>query len=340
MKRKRIFISYRRRDSAGYAGRIKDSLVQRFGEDRVFLDVDEIAPGSDFEARIRHSIDQSAVIIAVIGKDWLKRESAHEETSNVDSEDYIHFELLTALENKVPVVPVLVGDVEMPESGQLQDDIAGISRLNAFRLSDLHWQRDIDVLARSLRLSYQVPPSRLNRMRNVALSFALVTAALLVLSLLIGVVNLDLLRPMVETLCVPALIGYLVLVAWMARFTGGSRIIAMSVLAGLAVHLKVYGASGLALFVLFGSVLLFRDIESKDEKSERRLVDRYDYLLEGSVLGAAIGSVLILIPLFYVFDSVNSYQALGPGLIFGAMVGFAVGLYRYRHKTNLASPDK
>jgi hypothetical protein len=37
---KGIFISYRRDESAGYAGRIGDRFIEQFGEDRVFRDLD------------------------------------------------------------------------------------------------------------------------------------------------------------------------------------------------------------------------------------------------------------------------------------------------------------
>ncbi len=43
-----IFISYRRQEADYVAGRLFDRLADRFGEDRVFMDVDAIEPGVDF----------------------------------------------------------------------------------------------------------------------------------------------------------------------------------------------------------------------------------------------------------------------------------------------------
>ena len=43
-----IFISYRREDSAGYAGRLRESLERRLGKGAVFRDVDALEPGQDF----------------------------------------------------------------------------------------------------------------------------------------------------------------------------------------------------------------------------------------------------------------------------------------------------
>jgi hypothetical protein len=39
------FISYRREDAAGYAGRLRESLERRLGTARVFRDVDTLRPG-------------------------------------------------------------------------------------------------------------------------------------------------------------------------------------------------------------------------------------------------------------------------------------------------------
>ena len=43
-----VFISYRREDSGGYAGRIYDRLASRLNRKNVFIDVDDIEPGFDF----------------------------------------------------------------------------------------------------------------------------------------------------------------------------------------------------------------------------------------------------------------------------------------------------
>jgi hypothetical protein len=66
-----VFISYRRDESAGYAGRIADSFEEYFGEDKVFRDIDSLEPGLDFAEAIERSLESSEVLVAVIGKNWL-----------------------------------------------------------------------------------------------------------------------------------------------------------------------------------------------------------------------------------------------------------------------------
>ena len=66
-----VFISYRRQESSGLAGRLFDRLAPRFGEDRVFMDVDRIELGVDFADVIAHEVSTCAVLLAIIGPHWL-----------------------------------------------------------------------------------------------------------------------------------------------------------------------------------------------------------------------------------------------------------------------------
>ena len=51
-----IFMSYRRADSADVSGRIRDHLVNEFGQDAVFKDVIDIEYGDDFRKTIRAAL--------------------------------------------------------------------------------------------------------------------------------------------------------------------------------------------------------------------------------------------------------------------------------------------
>jgi hypothetical protein len=66
-----IFISYRRDDASGHAGRLFDRLAARFGRDRVFMDVTDIAPGEDFTPVIETNIGAAELLVAVIGPQWI-----------------------------------------------------------------------------------------------------------------------------------------------------------------------------------------------------------------------------------------------------------------------------
>ena len=65
----RIFISYRRDDSAGHAGRLYDRLLEHFGQQDVFMDVDTIQPGLDFVEVVQEAVGNCDALIAVI-QEW------------------------------------------------------------------------------------------------------------------------------------------------------------------------------------------------------------------------------------------------------------------------------
>jgi hypothetical protein len=67
----RVFVSYRREESSGIAGRLYDRLAAHFGDDQVFMDVDTIALGVDFAKVITQAVGTCEVLLAVIGPHWL-----------------------------------------------------------------------------------------------------------------------------------------------------------------------------------------------------------------------------------------------------------------------------
>ena len=69
----KIFISYRRDDSAGYAHAIHSQLVQHFSKDQVFMDVDTVEPGVDFVRVIEEAVGDCHVLLALIGSKWASR---------------------------------------------------------------------------------------------------------------------------------------------------------------------------------------------------------------------------------------------------------------------------
>ena len=130
----KIFLSYRREDSADVVGRIFDHFEHRFGRDRLFLDVDAIRFGEDFRHRIGEVLDQTAVLLAIIGDRWLDASDEAQPTGPRrldDPNDYVRIEISSALERGITVVPVLVGKARMPHVAQLPVHLAELSYRNA-----------------------------------------------------------------------------------------------------------------------------------------------------------------------------------------------------------------
>ena len=147
---KGIFISYRRDESAGYAGRIADSFTEQFGDDRVFRDIDAIEPGLDFAEAIESAVGSSVVLIAVIGKNWLTATDAAGRKRLEDANDYVRLEIVAALQRNIRVIPLLVQGAAMPSADELPDDLAPLARRNAFELHDTSWRDDVRRLTSTL----------------------------------------------------------------------------------------------------------------------------------------------------------------------------------------------
>ena len=122
----RVFISYRRSDAGGHAGRVFDRLRDRFGEQHVFFDLDDIEPGDHFPDRIETAIRSATVVLVVIGPDWfeiLNKRAATRTTDFVRREVSIAVERKRNPDDQVEVIPLLVGDATMPALDRLHHDL-------------------------------------------------------------------------------------------------------------------------------------------------------------------------------------------------------------------------
>jgi DNA-binding beta-propeller fold protein YncE len=156
-----IFISYRREDCAGHAGRLYDRLAEHFGEQRVFMDIDAIEPGVDFAERIAEAVGACDVLIALIGADWLDVRDARGRRRLDDGADFVRRELAAGLERTgLRVIPVLVEGASMPDADDLPEDLKGLARRNAFPLSDARWRYDAGRLTEALERIAGPPKTR------------------------------------------------------------------------------------------------------------------------------------------------------------------------------------
>jgi hypothetical protein len=146
----RIFVSYRREDTAGYAGRLFDTLRNAFGANNVFRDIEQIAPGQQFESAIDKAIQSSDVLVALIGRQWLRISDENGRRRIDDSRDFVHLEITAALKRKIKVIPVLVQDVPLPNSQDLPPALAPLVQHQAFHLSDERWEHDAARLVKAM----------------------------------------------------------------------------------------------------------------------------------------------------------------------------------------------
>ena len=146
----RIFISYRREETAYPAGWLFDNLADRFGPDQVFKDVDSIAPGDDFIEVINDAVGSCDVLLALIGNQWLTITNEDGGRRIDDPNDFVRLEIQAALARNVRVIPVLVDEARMPREEDLPPAIAKLVRRQALELSPSHFAHDVGRLLKVL----------------------------------------------------------------------------------------------------------------------------------------------------------------------------------------------
>jgi hypothetical protein len=152
-----IFLSYRRSDSEGEAGRLFDDLTLRFSPHSVFMDVAAIEPGRDFRKAIDQSVAHCSILLAMIGKSWLNAVDDIGRRRLEDANDFVRIELASALRRDIPVVPVLVQGAKMPRADELPDDLKELAYRNAVELTHARWRSDVQLLVQALQ-PYREPP--------------------------------------------------------------------------------------------------------------------------------------------------------------------------------------
>lgn len=170
---RKIFISYRRADTQGFAGRLEDSLEAYFGENRVFRDIQDIKGGSDFAKDIKTQLGSADAVIVLIGPNWLSIANADGKARLEATDDWVSQEIITAIEKGTQLFPVLIEGTVLPRKNELPEKLAPLLNYNAITISDRNW--DADVLGLGKIISFDIPTTneRILRLVQIFIYFAL-----------------------------------------------------------------------------------------------------------------------------------------------------------------------
>ena len=163
-----IFISYRRSDAAGHAGRLHDRLAQWFDAGALFFDTEHIQPGEHFPQRLIDGIDAAKVVLVLIGVDWL---SEINRRATLPDTDFVRAEVEHALRrrggaNPPTVIPVLMGTDKLPRAADLHETLrAGLLPLlpldpHTFRGKNADWHHQFVRLRERIAAVPGVPAPR------------------------------------------------------------------------------------------------------------------------------------------------------------------------------------
>lgn len=146
--RDKIFISYRRSDSDTIAQRFYNDLKMRYGREQIFFDLVGSRIGFDFGQRIVNALNESAVVLTIIGPAW-----AASFRRGSGETDWVRFEVANALTMDAGsrVIPVLA-EARMPTPKDLPVEISQISTMQAVELSRKanEWGPGVRVLYREI----------------------------------------------------------------------------------------------------------------------------------------------------------------------------------------------
>ncbi|HBX69167.1 MAG TPA: hypothetical protein DEH25_07245, partial [Chloroflexi bacterium] len=148
----KIFISYRRSDTEGYAGRIFDRLGAHFGRQNIFMDVDTIQPGENFVEAIESAVSSCDVLIALIGDEWLTITDEDGKRRLENPHDFVRVEITAALKRGIRVIPVLLAGTEMPKARELPNDLQLMTELNAPEIRHGSFDAGIEKLLQAIEM--------------------------------------------------------------------------------------------------------------------------------------------------------------------------------------------
>jgi hypothetical protein len=152
----RVFLSYRREDSAAYAGRIEDRLRRALGRNQLFMDVDNVPLGVNFAKLLHDELARCDVLLVMIGRNWLgaRGDDGRRRLDNPD--DLVRVEIATALRRNIPVIPVLLDGAAVPKAQELPEELKDLTLSNALDLRHTSFHSDTNRLIRNLKAPHRI----------------------------------------------------------------------------------------------------------------------------------------------------------------------------------------
>jgi Pentapeptide repeats (8 copies)/TIR domain len=143
-----IFICYRRRDTGGYAGRLYDHLVQRFGKDGVLFDVSAVGTAELLHEWVIRVVPNAAVLLALIGDEWLSDRNGRQRLR--EDEDIVRLEIELALQHEIPIIPVMIDGAVFPFAADLPPSIRSLPQFKGYELDNSVWDMKLEPLMEAI----------------------------------------------------------------------------------------------------------------------------------------------------------------------------------------------
>ncbi len=147
---RRIFISYRREDSAHVVDRLRVSLDELFGAGVAFVDIDSMQLGEAWAERIETEVRSAGALLVVIGRKWLRAQDDYGRRLIDQPGDWCRREIEIAIDNDIPLIPVLIDGEKMPPADALPKALGELVRRQALSLGRGDWGASLASLGNRL----------------------------------------------------------------------------------------------------------------------------------------------------------------------------------------------
>jgi len=144
-----IFISSRSGTQNTAISGVAERLAKHFGDSQVFRDSVSIPAGSHFPDKLRRALDSCKVLLVAITPEWLDRDVDGRRRIDHD-EDWVRFEIATALKSDKIVIPLLIGEALLPSQDDLPPGLRELAHRQAIRIADDSYDRDVQALIESI----------------------------------------------------------------------------------------------------------------------------------------------------------------------------------------------
>ncbi len=161
---RKIFISYRRSDSADFSVALYNELRGYYDESFIFKDINTIQPGQQFAEVLENALDHCAVVLVVIGPTWLTVSGAR----LFEEHDWVRQEIARALARNLRVIPILANGTKMPKTEELPDDLHGLCKRQALEIDNQRFEYDVAQLCRAIQ---DLVPSKKRRVAPAGSSY-------------------------------------------------------------------------------------------------------------------------------------------------------------------------
>jgi len=163
-----VFISYRHDDASSEAGRLADTVRSRFGRESVFMDTSDTHFGAEWPVALRAAVENAAVVVALIGPEWLLARDEYGRRRIDDPADWVRREIRLGLEHGKTIMPLLVRHARMMPPDALPPDISALSSRQAFGIRAESWSHDVELVLSELEPHIGPPSSGAGTPESVA----------------------------------------------------------------------------------------------------------------------------------------------------------------------------